>query len=74
MSLIVRREHEGISGAVAPAEPISFQINQLRLDSCIYPGGPVPAGGHRAVSQLDIPAVSIVPPLHRPDFLAGFLP
>ena len=74
MPLSVRREHEGISGAVVPAEFISFRINQLRLDSCIYRGWPVPAGGHPTVSQLDIPVALIIPPLWRPDVVAGFLP
>ena len=38
MPLIVRREHEGISGAAESAGRISFRINQLRLDSCISRG------------------------------------
>jgi len=72
MPLIVRREYEGSSGAAESAERISFRINQLRLDSRIYRGGPVPAGGHRAVSQLDIPVVSISPWLRGSDGVAPF--
>ena len=74
MPLIVRRQHEGISGAAESTERISFRVNRLRLDSCIYRGWPVPAGGHPAVSQLDIPVVSIIPPLRRPDVVPRFLP